>query len=915
MRNRDFGAALALAVVAGLHAGAQQPSFRASTELVVVDVSVVGKDGEPVRGLRESDFAVTIDGKPRRVRTLQFVDQSAPRGPIEERPLRPVSSNAPEGRGRLVLILVDEGSLGFGVLPAAAQSIEHLLAGFGEADKVGLAALPGPRLLVDFTRDRAAIAAGIKRISGGAGASVRLQRVNVAVAEAFAIDRGDPAVIERVVERECPPSDPLTQRICAQTVGMQAHAVARNEQNRTSEFVSGLRMLLQQLAAVDAPKLVFVFSQGFPDPGAQHEMLDCASYASAARATIFALRFDRSMVDLSSLPGPAFLMTSNEERAWAQASLDALTGAARGTSVEITGSAELPFARLAREVSGYYLVGVESEPGDHDGKFHPIKVGVERSGVTVRSRRGVATRPGVRDEKGLLARALDSPVSASDVPLRVSTYNLPDDDPRRVRVLVVAEVDRHQASDGQALVALVFRDGQGKTTGDAGRRMTLPRADSGALTLVATSSLAPGRYTMKLAVARDGRVGSVEHPVEARVTQAGAGEGAGTPGARLQLGELLVMTPASSERVVPGLDVRVHGDRVISLAPLGLSPPHDPYSFVFEIATGESAGALVSAVGAVDAKPKGRARFAEATLDARLLPPGEYGVRLRVLADGQAVASLFTPFRLDRASGLAAASRAGTPARAASSAFLRSDVLDPMVLGPFLEEVAQLSPPASKPALELARSGRIDEAVRLLEPGQPGDPALPFLRGLALFEQGDLQPASDEFRAAIAEAPELLVGAFYLGACYAAGGKDAQAIGAWQTSLTALGRYPALHRFLGDALMRTGQADRARVVLADAAARWPGDEAFRTRVVAAAIGAGQYQQALDAADRLIADEPDDSSLLFLAMRSAFLALLDEAEIDRPLLVERLERYRGLYAAAGGLQQPLVDEWVSFARGR
>ena len=913
MRTRGILAVLALAAagVSLFGAGAQQPTFRATTEVIVVDVSVVGKDGEPVRGLQESDFSISVSGKPRRVRTLQFVDQASGAAPAGESPLRPVSSNAPEARGRLVLILVDEGSIGFGVLPAAAQSIERLLAGLGPADKVGLASLPGPRVHVDFTRDRAKIVQAIQRVPSGAGADVRLQRISVAVAEAFAIERGDPDMIERVVERECPPSDPLTQRICAQSVGMQAHAVVRNEENRTAQFSSGLKGVLQQLATVEGPKVIFILSQGFPDPGAPHQLITAAPFAAAARATLFGLLLDRSMLDLSSRPGPAYMMISNEERGWARASLDSLTGAARGTTVEITGSAELPFARLAREISGYYLVGVEAEPGDHDGRSRPIKVEVNRPGVTVRARREVVTRPAVRDERKLLTEALASPMLATDVPLRVSTFNLADDDPGKVRVLVVAEVDRHQAEEGRALVGLLFTDTQGKTTGGIGQRMTLPLAASGSLTLILTSPLPPGSYTMKLGIARDGRAGSVEHPFEARLTEADAAGADGAAG--LQLGELLVMTPGSSQRAVPGLDVRVHGDRIISLAPLGLAPPYGRFSFVFDIAKDESSYALASAPGSIDEGPKGRARFAEATLDARLLPPGEYGVRLRVFAGSERVASLFTPFRLERASGAATARAAAGTAGAAK--FERADVLDPMVLGPFLEEVASLSPMSSRPALDLARSGRIDEAVSLLEPGEPGDPALPFLRGLALFQKGELQPASNEFRAAIAEAPELLVGAFYLGACYAAGGKDTQAIGAWQTSLTALGRYPAVHRFLGDALMRTGQADRARRVLADAAARWPGEEAFRARVVAATAGSGQYQQALDAADRMIAEQPDDSSLLFLAMRSAFQALLDGAEVERGLLLERLQRYRDLYASAGGLQQPLVDEWVSFARAK
>jgi predicted Zn-dependent protease len=245
--------------------------------------------------------------------------------------------------------------------------------------------------------------------------------------------------------------------------------------------------------------------------------------------------------------------------------------------------------------------------------------------------------------------------------------------------------------------------------------------------------------------------------------------------------------------------------------------------------------------------------------------------------------------------------------------FAPADALDPLVVAPFLEEVARLSPDTSRAALELARVGRIDEALRTLEPGKPGDPSLAFLRGLSLFARGDLQPASNEFRAAIAEAPELFVGAFFIGACYAAGGRDTQAIGAWQTSLVGLGRYPAVYRFLGDALMSTGQADRARRLLADASARWPDDEALRTRAVRATVETGSYQQALEYADRLIEARPTDSSVLFLAMRSAFQALLEGSDMPPADLLDRLVRYRDLYAAAGGLQPALVEEWIKFAQ--
>ncbi|HSK09934.1 MAG TPA: tetratricopeptide repeat protein, partial [Vicinamibacterales bacterium] len=807
----------------------------------------------------------------------------------------------------------------------AAQSIDRLLDGFGPADKVGLAALPGPRMLVDFTRDRTAVVEAVKRIPAGAGAEGMSGAVDVAVGEAFAIDGGDSGVLGQVVSRECPPSDGGTRLMCSRSVEMEAHRVVMAERNRTSEFVSGLRALLRDLAAVDAPKLLLVFSEGFADPEAGREMAACGPLASAARATIFALRLDRTTFGLSSRRGPAFLLPSSDERIWSRTALEALAGAARGTALEVVGSAQQPFARLARELSGYYLVGVEAKPGDRDGKPHRIDVNVGRPDVTVRARREVAARRPVKDEKKLLAQALNSPIPAADIPLRVGTFNMADDDPGKVRVLVVGEVGRELASDGRGLVGVLFTDDNGKTTGDVGELMTLPRTRSGALSLMLTTALAPGAYTMKLAVALEGQVGSVEHHLFAGVTHPPSPHESPAASA-LQLGELLVTAPAAGERVVPALDGRVSGDRVVSFVQVALGQPAGgQFSFVFDIVKEESGVALLSAVGEVDGKAKGRARLAEATLDARLLPPGDYGIRLNIVEAGVTVASLFTPFRLERpratpvagsATGPAGGNRRAAPARPVNPApFAREDALDPMVLAPFLEEVAQLSPAASRPALLLAGSGRIDEGVRLLEPGQPGDPALPFLRGLALFEKGEFQPASNEFRAAIAEAPELLVGAFYLGACYAAGGRDDQAIGAWQTSLAALGRYPAVYRFLGDALIRTGQADRASQLLADAAARWPGEEAFRARMVGAAVEAGRYEQALDHADDLIAGEPDDSSVLFLAMRSAFQALLEGAHIDAGLLLERMERYRGLYVAAGGLQQPLVEEWVSYARSK
>jgi VWFA-related protein len=916
----------AAALAAGGRASAQQPSFRVSTELVVVDVSVLSRDGTPVKGLEASDFTVRVDGQPRRVRSIKFIDQStsAPGGAATAASVARFSSNEAEATGRLILIVVDELSIGFGGLLTAAQSVEKLLAGFGPADKIGIATFPGPRMVVDFTRDRARVAAGLKSITAGiAPASGAFRQYKFTAREAFAVERNDTLTWQQVFVRECGvPAAPG----CDTQLQMEMHLAVGEERSRTSEFVSSLRALLRALAAVDAPKLLILFSEGFASPEAASEMAFCGPEATAARAVLYGMRLDRSMFDVSAKTTMLSLPNGTEDRQSAMASLDALAGSARGTVFDIIGSADIPFRRLATEVSGYYLLGVEPEGSDRDGKLHQVRVDVSRPGLTVRARREFASRPAAaKNEKNLLATTLGLPLAVSDIPLRVATFVSPDEDPARVRVLVVGEVDRSQPKDGSATVAFVFTDEKGKTSATQPQRMTLPRLDSGALSLILSTPLAPGSYTMKVAVVREGQAGSVEHHFDARLTGVEAvGTASSTP---VQIGELVVAAAptAAAQKLVPSLEGLVRGDQFISFVQVAVDPKSaERLSLTFDVVKEEHGPALLSTPGFVDAAAaKTRVHVALASVDAGLLPPGDYGIRLTVASGAKPFATLFTPFSLERPrptldadSKVIAKKPGGPPAPSADAArFRREDVLAPAVLAPFLEEVARYSPATARPALELARTGRLEEALQQAQPAKPGDPVPAFLRGLSLLSKGELDPAAEAFRQAIAISPELLVGAFYIGACYAAGNRatrDTSAINAWQTSLVALDRYPAVYRFMADAMFRLGQSERARQLLADALARWPDDGALRARAAQATFETGRYEQALENADRVIEREPKDTSVLFLAMRSAFQALIEEAAVPPGELLSRLRRYRDLYVAAGGLQQALVDEWVRYA---
>ena len=69
------------------------------------------------------------------------------------------------------------------------------------------------------------------------------------------------------------------------------------------------------------------------------------------------------------------------------AGLENIAGAAGGGVFRVqAGNGDFAFDRVLRENSAYYLLSVEVEPGDRDGRAHAIKVQVSQRGATVRSR-------------------------------------------------------------------------------------------------------------------------------------------------------------------------------------------------------------------------------------------------------------------------------------------------------------------------------------------------------------------------------------------------------------------------------------------------------------------------------------------------------------------------------------------------
>jgi tetratricopeptide (TPR) repeat protein len=322
--------------------------------------------------------------------------------------------------------------------------------------------------------------------------------------------------------------------------------------------------------------------------------------------------------------------------------------------------------------------------------------------------------------------------------------------------------------------------------------------------------------------------------------------------------------------------------------------------------------------------------LAQAVTDVRLLPAGRYIARARVTSREGVVAEVDRPFvvvgvpgattietrRADPAASEAAGDRRDIPRLSTGvRPFAVEQVLAPQMLGAFLDRVATRPSAASDPVRPLIDQARTTSARDIDVPDAVATKApeiASFLEGVSRLARAELAPAAEAFRAALRAAADFYPAMVYLGACYAAGGKDQEAAGAWQTALIKEGDVPALHLLLIDAFQRMGKNDSALAAIERARRRWPDDPAFARRFVVVALASGRSVEALEVLDGLEGDAEDETALVLglhaLYEASAGARPIGTPETDRA----RMNRYAELYRRLDGPSTALVEAWLAAA---
>ena len=286
-----------------------------------------------------------------------------------------------------------------------------------------------------------------------------------------------------------------------------------------------------------------LFSAGLPfDTDLMSWYTELATKAARARVSIFVVHIDQPDFDASARRNVSHGIGG---RAYTTG-LGNIAASTGGVFVNGVGTAAGALTRIVSDINYFYQLGVESQPGDSDGKTHRVKIEVRRANLKVRAPAEIAAPLAAKSPAGdAVTAALAQPTDISEVPLEVATYATHAEPADKVRVVVSATVPE-AAGFVPAEWGYVVVNG-GKVVGGTHEQIVpeLRERWSGTSAIV----VAAGTYRIRTAVvAVDGRIATLDLPLVAGLRAAGgvtasdlmvgvSDEGGLVPRARLTRGE------------------------------------------------------------------------------------------------------------------------------------------------------------------------------------------------------------------------------------------------------------------------------------------------------------------------------------------------------------------------------------------
>jgi len=407
-------------------------TIKAQTNVVLVDVRVWDKSGNPVTDLKPEDFKVYEDGVRQEIssfsieKVAQLDAAAAENGPPPTIDLSTLPPNTPQETvlkllqdRRLMVLFFDQSSMQPDDLIRALNSATHFVdKQMTPADLVAVVTYSSDlRIAQNFTNDRKQLDKVLKHIQLGEASSL---------AEAGS-------------EGDAGGTNASGQEIVAQDVSA-AFTPDETEFNifNTDEKLGAIESLSQMLRGVPGRKSVIHFSSGLQRTGVDNQAELRAAEDAANQSNVSLYTVDaRGLVALpaggdasSSAPAAAALYSGSAVNSQVSSLLDtretlaSLSADTGGRTFYDLNDFSTAFQRIQEDNSTYYLLGYSPSNAKSDGRFRRIKVEVARPGVKLQARPGYFApknfRQFTREDKEMqLQQAMDLDTPFVDLPMAV----------------------------------------------------------------------------------------------------------------------------------------------------------------------------------------------------------------------------------------------------------------------------------------------------------------------------------------------------------------------------------------------------------------------------------------------------------------------------------------------------------------
>jgi VWFA-related protein len=403
-----------------------QRGIHVSVNLVLIDVRVTDRKGNPIRELKPEQFNLFEDDKSQKVETFQYFNVAAleTAGTTEPKPIVvPVTGLAPTEsvqqeiqNRRLIVLFYDLTSMQPDALLRAVESGEKFIrAQMLPVDLVSVVAFGNQlRVLANFTNNRDALIHAIRGITPGK--------------ESGLTDFADaaPAPGEEIV---------------AEDTGA-AFTADETEFNvfNTDRKLSAVESLSELLREIPGKKSVIHFTSGITQTGEENRSQLDAAVDAANRSNVSLYTVDARGLYATSPGGDASqggvfgkamftgasVFRQVEMRNASRDTLTTLATDTGGRAFFDLGDFSEVFRRVQEEGTGYYLLGYYSTDSKHDGRWRRIRVKVNVPGAHVQYRQGyyAATDHGTAtdvDREQQLDQAMRAEAPRVEFPIALET--------------------------------------------------------------------------------------------------------------------------------------------------------------------------------------------------------------------------------------------------------------------------------------------------------------------------------------------------------------------------------------------------------------------------------------------------------------------------------------------------------------